>query len=439
MEAPTRWIGVVGARQPLAEQEAVQRPEDQALGTARRGGHRADVGGLQAMFVRCAAGRPGRRRCAGLASRAILGGAVRRPQGQAMASAPARGQAVSEQPADASAAAARAAPSRRRADRPAPGAARPAANRTAAQERIRPCRLHQRLRHRARQGGRVGIGGGIGPRGKAPRARWQRGADLREVARHLGGVLVARCAGSSASPARSPSSSAGGTPARTGQPAPACRAGWRSAAAPRLAPLKAGRPVTISYSMEPSEKMSLRWSTGWPPTCSGDMYLGEPIIVPLWVRTSDACMRAMPKSMIFAWPSGQQHDVAGLDVAVHDAARVRRRQRRGHLRRDVQRPRAAAAGPSAIRSRSSVPCSSSIAMYSQSPSRPRSWMVMMSGVVQAAGGLGFLAEARLQLCARSPASSGSSRVLTATCRCSDSSSARYTTPMAPRPSSRTTR
>ena len=35
--------------------------------------------------------------------------------------------------------------------------------------------------------------------------------------------------------------------------------------------LKAGPPVAISNSTDPSEKMSERWSTGWPRTCSGDM------------------------------------------------------------------------------------------------------------------------------------------------------------------------
>ncbi len=31
------------------------------------------------------------------------------------------------------------------------------------------------------------------------------------------------------------------------------------------------RPVSISYSTTPKEKMSLRASTGWPRVCSGDM------------------------------------------------------------------------------------------------------------------------------------------------------------------------
>jgi hypothetical protein len=35
--------------------------------------------------------------------------------------------------------------------------------------------------------------------------------------------------------------------------------------------LKAGAPVESSKSTDPREKMSERWSTGWPRTCSGDM------------------------------------------------------------------------------------------------------------------------------------------------------------------------
>jgi len=36
-----------------------------------------------------------------------------------------------------------------------------------------------------------------------------------------------------------------------------------------------------------------------PITCSGDMYLGEPSTMPVWVRTADEAMRAIPKSVIF--------------------------------------------------------------------------------------------------------------------------------------------
>ncbi len=39
----------------------------------------------------------------------------------------------------------------------------------------------------------------------------------------------------------------------------------------RLLPSKGRRPVSISYSRTPIEKMSERRSAGWPLACSGDM------------------------------------------------------------------------------------------------------------------------------------------------------------------------
>ena len=36
-------------------------------------------------------------------------------------------------------------------------------------------------------------------------------------------------------------------------------------------PLKARRPESISYRIDPKEKMSERWSVSSPRTCSGDM------------------------------------------------------------------------------------------------------------------------------------------------------------------------
>ena len=38
-----------------------------------------------------------------------------------------------------------------------------------------------------------------------------------------------------------------------------------------VAPPKARRPVSISWRIAPTLKMSDRWSTGSPRTCSGDM------------------------------------------------------------------------------------------------------------------------------------------------------------------------
>ncbi len=47
-----------------------------------------------------------------------------------------------------------------------------------------------------------------------------------------------------------------------------------------LLPLKAGRAVAISYSTAPKAKISVRWSTARPSTCSGAMYWKVPTIVP---------------------------------------------------------------------------------------------------------------------------------------------------------------
>ena len=58
--------------------------------------------------------------------------------------------------------------------------------------------------------------------------------------------------------------------------------------------------------------MSERWSARLPMTCSGDMYFGEPSITPVCVRSAEARMRAMPKSVIFTGPSATTMMFAGL-------------------------------------------------------------------------------------------------------------------------------
>ena len=50
-----------------------------------------------------------------------------------------------------------------------------------------------------------------------------------------------------------------------------------------LFPSKARFPVTISYRIVPREKMSLRPSTSFPCTCSGDMYWNVPRTMPFSV------------------------------------------------------------------------------------------------------------------------------------------------------------
>ena len=50
-----------------------------------------------------------------------------------------------------------------------------------------------------------------------------------------------------------------------------------------VARAKGNLPVSISWRMTPSEKMSERASAGAPVTCSGDMYPTVPITMPGWV------------------------------------------------------------------------------------------------------------------------------------------------------------
>ena len=86
--------------------------------------------------------------------------------------------------------------------------------------------------------------------------------------------------------------------------------------------------------------MSLRPSSSRSPiACSGDMYAGVPTATPVTVsRESPAAARAMPKSVTTARPvDAVEQDVVGLHVAVHDAARVRVRQRVGDVAQDAPR------------------------------------------------------------------------------------------------------
>ena len=48
----------------------------------------------------------------------------------------------------------------------------------------------------------------------------------------------------------------------------------------KLSPENGCRPVSISYSTQPNEKMSLRLSTGLPRACSGLMYPAVPKMTP---------------------------------------------------------------------------------------------------------------------------------------------------------------
>ena len=58
------------------------------------------------------------------------------------------------------------------------------------------------------------------------------------------------------------------------------------------------KPVHRLYSTLPRLNRSLRWSTGSPLACSGDMYAGVPAMRPDCVRLASSTVRARPKSVI---------------------------------------------------------------------------------------------------------------------------------------------
>ena len=92
---------------------------------------------------------------------------------------------------------------------------------------------------------------------------------------------------------------------------------------------------------------------GSPAACSGAMYAGVPIDVPICVSVApgagvrDALIAlAMPKSVTTADAAGEQH-VVGLDVAVHDAALVRVGERLRDVAQDARSTSAIGSGPRA--------------------------------------------------------------------------------------------
>ena len=91
-------------------------------------------------------------------------------------------------------------------------------------------------------------------------------------------------------------------------------------------------PVSISKRIEPSANRSARASTGPPRICSGARYPAVPRRTPLSVARSRRCRRipvrqlgdAEVENLRHAGP--RQEDVLGLQIAVDQARRVRRRQ-----------------------------------------------------------------------------------------------------------------
>ncbi len=104
-------------------------------------------------------------------------------------------------------------------------------------------------------------------------------------------------------------------------------AGWSrriaASVSAAVSPLNARRPASISYSMHPRAKMSLRGSADSPRTCSGDMYPTVPSTVPgsVWTVTVVSPPRpsaitraevARPKSRILICPSRVMKTLPGF-------------------------------------------------------------------------------------------------------------------------------
>ncbi len=128
--------------------------------------------------------------------------------------------------------------------------------------------------------------------------------------------------------------SAGGTP----RARPTSSEGVSSRIAVSVATVVSRRngcfPDSSSYATTPNEKMSVRWSTGSPRTCSGDMYATVPrtcpapvgddsVTSPLVARQPVQLLRQAEVQELHP-PVRRHEQVLGLHVTVHDPLRVRR-------------------------------------------------------------------------------------------------------------------
>ncbi len=119
-------------------------------------------------------------------------------------------------------------------------------------------------------------------------------------------------------------------------------------------PGKLWRPVAISYSTTPNENRSVRGSTSSPRACSGDMYAIVPTVVPATLVKCSGGLVSLTRVEVPARSpvlgrqlreaevehlhraAAREEDVGRLDVAMQDAFGVRRVERVGDLRRDVE-------------------------------------------------------------------------------------------------------
>src|SRR5262249_9097163 len=109
----------------------------------------------------------------------------------------------------------------------------------------------------------------------------------------------------------------------------------------------------ISYSTAPKENRSVRASSSFPRTCSGDMYATVPSVLPGLVRCSvvnSACCQCFPGfrcarcgihlgqskvQNLGVAPFGNEK-VGWLDVPVNDSFGMRRIQRVGHFDAEIK-------------------------------------------------------------------------------------------------------
>ena len=110
-----------------------------------------------------------------------------------------------------------------------------------------------------------------------------------------------------------------------------------------LTPAKAFFPVAISYSTAPSANMSVLVSASLPSSCSGAMYWKVPRIVPSAVRlalggreagepATDRSARELCQAEVEQLHTRLgQHDVARLQVPMHDPLPMRAVERVGDL------------------------------------------------------------------------------------------------------------
>ena len=160
-------------------------------------------------------------------------------------------------------------------------------------------------------------------------------------------------------------------------------------------PGNGGVPVSISYSTHPNAQMSLRWSTRGACCLLGAHVRRRPEDAPVPSRgrrgdgrrlrddrglpSAGSSALARPKSRTFTVPSGRTLTLAGfksrctmlLSCAASSASAICLRYRRAL--------RSSGTGPSAIRSASVGPSTSSITRHGCHPRCSRPWMVAMFG------------------------------------------------------------